>query len=433
MRKAADMSDMRRHRRRLCARPCFRHIGAVTWRMIFIGFSIQIILGLVWAGCNFFWVQDFTWRNLDRSEPESAIYGLYSFLGHWPPALYLLQLGLAFYAGYRFLDRNAAGGFSMDARRRRAFSLWGSLALLTFPFALQCHLSILPYSAMGSLFLLMLSFLLDALTPPKGRKRKGTWRALAVAAACGALAAVLALEAGADEREAIWGRGPEAAMASRMAWPSLWNDRIYWPEELRGLLSDEEIWEVVYRPGNMESALELIEERAGKEEAGKRYAELAETAWQNRRPVILRQLGWDFLGYTVTPLIFPLQMEGRSYDSYSGRNYAAMREHAPLLTRRYVEYGCWWFKCVLALAAVSSSVRLLEGSADWRRALAAGGICAFAGAAWAFLYTMRGAGLMDYRCTVAVCQLWLIWGLLSIGTAEKHSYYSCNEFKSGMP
>ncbi len=387
--------------------------------MIFIGFSIQIALGLAWAACNFFEVQDFFWRNLQRTEPEGAIYGLYSFLGHWPPALYLIQLGLAFYAGHRFLDRNVAAGFSMDARRRKAFTFWGSLALLTFPFALQCHLSVLPYSAAGSLFLLMLSLLLEALAPPEGRKRKGAGKALAMGAVCGALAAVLALEAGADERDAIWGRGPEAAMASRMAWPSLWNDRIYWPEELRGLLSDEEAWDAMYRPGNMERALELIEARAGKEEAGKRYMQLAETAWQNRRPVILRQLGWDFLGYAVTPLIFPLQMEGRSYDSYSGRNYAAMREHAPLLTRRYVEYGCWWFKCVLALAAVSSAVRLLEGSADRRRALAVGGICVFLGGAGALLYTMRGAGLMDYRCTISICQLWLIWGLLGMGNGVK--------------
>lgn len=415
MRKAADMPDKSRYRGSLCARPCFRHIGAVAKRMIFIGFSIQIILGLAWAGCNFFRVQDFTWRNLDRSEPEGLVYELYSFLGQWPPALYLIQLGLAFFAGYRFLHRNVAERVSMDARRRRAFSLWGSLGLLTFPFALQCHLAVLPYSAAGSLFLLMLSFLLEALAPPERQRPKCPLKKLAVAAACGALGLLLALEAGADERDAIWGRGLRAAAASRMAWPSLWNDRIYWPEELRGLISDDELWEITYRPGNMEIALEIIAERAGEEAAGKWYMQLAETAWQNRRPVILRQMGWDFMGYAVTPLIFPLQMEGRSYNSYSGRNYAAMREHAPLLTRRYVEYGCWWFKWVLALGAVSFVVRLLEGRVNWRRAAAAGGICVFTGAVCAFLYTMRGAGLMDYRCTVAVCQLWLIWGLLGVG------------------
>lgn len=416
MRKAAaDIPDRSRHECRLYVRPCFRHIGAVVKRMIFTGFSVQIVLGLAWAACNFFRVQDFLWRNFQRAEPEGAIYGLYSFVGQWPPALYLIQLGLAFYAGYRFLDRNVAGSFLMDARRRRAFSLWGSLALLTFPFALQCHLAILPYSIMSSLFLLMLSFLLEALAPPERQRRKYALRKLAVAAACGALGLLLALEAGADERDAIWGRGLRAAAAGRMAWPSLWNDRIYWPEELRGLISDDELWEITYRPGNMEAALEIIAERAGEEAAGKWYMQLAETAWQNRRPVILRQMGWDFLGYTVTPLIFPLQMEGRSYDSYSGRNYAAMREHAPLLTGRYVEYSCWWFKWVLALGAVSSVIRLLEGRMNWRRAAAAGGICVFAGAACAFLYTMRGAGLMDYRCTVAVCQLWLIWGLVGMG------------------
>ena len=45
----------------------FRHVAAVTERVIFIGFTAQIGLGAVWMCINFDKVQDFGWGNLGRS------------------------------------------------------------------------------------------------------------------------------------------------------------------------------------------------------------------------------------------------------------------------------------------------------------------------------------------------------------------------------
>lgn len=423
----------------------FRYARTVMGTMIFIGFTAQIGLGAVWLCCNFAKVQDFGWRNLGRTKPEGAIYALYGFLGRIPPILYLTQLGLAFFAGYRFL--RMAGGLSARSGRRTFFCLWGSLALLTFPFAMQCHLAVLPYSAMSSLFLLMLSFLLEAVSgkgtaktltklcapneaacapaPGKlsGRKlgmaaaglgRRWTHlRPLALAAVCGILTVTLALEAGADEREAVWGRGADAALASRTAWPSVWNDREYWSEELRGLISEEELWQAAYCPGNMEIVLEAVEQRAG-DAAGDAYREMAKVAWKLRRPMILRQIAWDALGFGAFPLVFDMQLEGRMYDSYTGRNYEVMREHAPALTGYYAEYGCWWFVCCLVLGALLTLTWVAQKRIGKRQLLGAG-VCVLMGALAVLAYTMRGAGLMDYRCTVAISQLWLAWAILSLG------------------
>ncbi len=208
-------------------------------------------------------------------------------------------------------------------------------------------------------------------------------------------------------------------MASRMAWPSVWNDRGYWSEELRELTSEEELWQATYCPGNMEIVLEAIEERAG-DGAQEAYREMAQTAWRLRRPMILRQIAWDALGYAAFPLIFPIQLEGRMYDSYTGRNYEVMREHAPALTGHYVRYCCWWFACCLGLAALLSLVRLLQGGIRGPQILGAG-LCALIGALLSLAYTMRGAGLMDYRCTVALSQLWLAWAVLGAGSAVEGS------------
>lgn len=420
-----------------------RHVSNVIKGMIFIGFTVQIALGLVWMCCNFGQVQDFGWRNLGRTEPGGAIYALYGFLGRIPPLLYLAQLGFALFAGQRFLCK--AGKFRVNSRGRAVFLLWGSLALLTFPFAMQCYLAVLPYSAMSSLFLLMLSFLLEAVSGKRaeahpseeadetsgeadalgktpgggsgkdvrsgegasGRLRWGIrLRSLAFAGVCGVLAAVLALEAGADEREAIWGRGTDAALASRLAWPSVWNDREYWPEELLSLTEEQELWRAAYCPGNMEIVLEGIRQRAQGAPEGF-YRQMAETAWQLRRPMIVRQIAWDILGYGAFPLVFGMHMEGRAYDSYTGRNYETMRAHAPVLTKYYVKYGCWWFGCGLMLAFILFMLEIAAGGAGLRGAAFPLAVCALTGAAVALLYTMRGAGLMDYRCTVGVNQLWL--------------------------
>lgn len=404
-----------------------RHVRAVIKGMLATGFTLQILLGIIWMCCNFGQVQDFNWLDLEREGSGGGIFvlcrSLFGLLGRQPALLYVLQLGFAFYAGYRFLKKHVAERISADANRRRGFCVWGSLALLTFPFAMQCHLAILPYSAMGSLFLLMLSFLLEAAGSGSGDERQdksqcknnGKRRAgkVVMALVCGGLAVILAGSTDADSngQGGVWGRGVEAALASRFAWPDIWNDFGYWPEELRTLAEDV-MWETTYCPGNMDILLEALEERAGETAAKEYYSQIAGIGWQNHKSIIVRQMGWDVLGYLVTPLVFPLQMRGEAYDSYTGRNYEAMGMHTPVLTRYYVYYGCWWFGCCLVLSLVMSLLWLPEGGSRWKTVLTTAGICILAAGIPVFLYTMRGAGFLDYKCTVAVNELWLVWGLL---------------------
>ena len=43
------------------------------------------------------------------------------------------------------------------------------------------------------------------------------------------------------------------------------------------------------------------------------------------------------------------------------------------------------------------------------------GMCILISGITAVLLTMRGAGVMDYKCTIAVNELWVIWALLCMG------------------
>ncbi len=399
--------------------------------MLFIGFSVQIILGIWWFCCHFFQVQSF-------GEPQSLLYrGLLSLLGGRPALLYSLQVAAAFLAGTLFLQNLRP----VEPK----FALWRGLAFVTIPFGMQCHLALLPYSFMSSLFVLFL-LALFILTGNKGcrqfitsgaresgdlanvndcqyRIRKKRVAGLLLGAfACAAAFAALSGALDPDKREKP-GYSIEGALASRFAWPTLWNDYGRYGEEVR-IVPEEVVWNASYHPDDMEAFQESLESQVGVETAKEYYLRMAKTGWDYHAPMIIRQIGWDALGYAVTPVIFPLQMAGEAYDSCSARNYEVMRENAPVLTRYYVDYGCWWFVWMLAISVLLAFCRVLcrrdsgareERKKVRRKAVIAAGICCVISGLLIAVVTMRGAGKMDYRLTIGVNALWLTIPLLFMG------------------
>ncbi len=376
----------------------FPHLGAIIKRILLIGFTIQMFLGIAWMCCNFMQVQDFgkIYFSGKTLLPEggysSLYYYLFVILGSIPQLMYLLQLSTAFMAGYYFLGMLVS----------RRYAVWGSLVLMTFPFAMQCHLAILPYSFMSSLAFLLFAFLWRL------SKEEKLLAALGVVL-CAILVPVLSgWPEAAGRKEA--GHSLEAAMASRIAWPTLWNDYDRWPEELRDITRDV-VWETTYYPGNMCLLYEAVESRTDLETAKEYYREMAEIAWTHHAPMVIRQMGWDVLGYVVTPVIFHLQLQGESYDSYTSGNYEAMRGNSPVLTRYYVEYGSWWFVCQTVLTGILAMLHISrEGSFNWRALL----LILVVSGIWVSVVTLRGAGMMDYKYTTAVNALWLVWSILEL-------------------
>ncbi len=369
--------------------------------MLFIGFSIQIVLGICWMCCNFGQAQGF-------GEADSALYGgLVNILGERREIVYALQLTVAFFAGFLFLQSLRPVGAGL--------AVWRGLALLTVPFAMQCHLSLQPYSLMGSCFLLLLLAVLKAKI-----SGKRVWAFLLAAAVCGALHVGLSGAADPDRLTAP-GHSLARAAVSRFAWPTLWNDLVAYGEELRDIL-EPVAWEASLSPDNISLAQERLESQVGKQAAEEYYLQMARTGWERHGSMVLRQIGWDALGYAATSAVFPLQMEGRAYDSYSGRNYEVMRESAPRLTGAYVDYGCWWFLWMLALSALLLLFRrvddrtVVEGRGSRGKAIVScAGICILASGILVAALTMRGAGRMDYRETIAVNALWFMGPLLLMG------------------
>lgn len=409
--------------------------------ILFIGFSVQTVLGIVWTCCNFMKGQTF-------GAPSGWLYPfLLWMVGDSVWVLYLVQLCLAYYAGRKFLAPLLPEGVFWEN--------WGSLVLLTLPMALQCHMAALPYSAVSSLFLLELCFCrklfqggnlvretvagaacwlaLWALLPEYGlpgavplvlsllvqcrmRPKEGrrlVAACLVVAALSGILGGLKSLLPAPAGRKVTW----EQAMASRFAWPSLWNDSQKWPQELAEAAGDC-VWDASYTPAHMEQILFPVIEEAAGENAGVLYGKMAQFAWQNHKVRIWKEIAWDVLGYGAAPGILQLQLTGRAYDSYSGRNYEIMFRNTPVLTKYYVSYGCWWFVAGLGVGALLGVAGLLAGGIRLHRGkMCFAGVCVACGVGLALAYTMRGAGMMDYKCTVAIVELWAAWLLSSMGVS----------------
>lgn len=415
------------------------HLCAVCKGILFIGFSIQIVLGLIWMCSNFTSFQEF-------ARDKSIVYGaVYALCGKQPQMMYLLQLTAAFLVDYQVLRVLKSGGTFGN--------LWGTLALLTFPMAMQCHMAVLPWSFAGSLFLLELSFAIEFLKKNEKPVRwvfggmALCWLSLAVLLpeyrlfggipvlltllfggkrvsrepkkclylfAAAGISCALAVGAGTAAKRAsgIEDRSLSFTLACRMAWPSLWSDRSGWPEEVQKAVEDS-LWETTYYPDNMDRMMKpLMEETFGKEKADAYFRQIAENAWTHRTSAIVRQMVWDVLGYGVTPVIMKLQLEGRGYDSYTGRNYEIMRNHTPLLTKYYVDYSCWWFPVCIVLAMFSMVLNGIHmGEFPRKNQVSILLVCVLSAAVMILCYTMRGTGLMDYKMSFAASSLWLAFAL----------------------
>lgn len=438
--------------------------------IIFIGFSVQIALGLVWMGCNFAHVQDF----------EGASTGIYAgavrLLGRAYPVMYVLQLLAAGFAGQRLVLRLCGRG--PNRNKNRLSALWGSLALMTLPMAMQCHMALLPYSFVCSAGLLQLSFCCELLDPVENSrhsrlfghmdyfehsgtlghrevfdlvpfagiwicylvqalllpeyiflgavpvavmlflKRKGIAGAkirlkillfgLVIAAAAAGICAISAGSAKAQAENDI--SGIEWFLMKRLCWPTLWVDHEGMPDEIGEAIASV-VWESAYYPGNMDRIFKpAIEAAMSAEEAKPLLAEAAVGSWDIHYSMIIRQIGWDVLGYGISPVILRQQLSGDAYESHSGRNYAIMRQYAPVLTRLYVNYCSWWFAAAAGLTMLLLVFRLAAGESPYRwregRLFAVVFLTAVCCICW---YTFQGAGIMDYKYTVFINELWFLW------------------------
>ncbi len=387
-------------------RKALKAMVAVAGRICVIGFSIQIVLGLLWMLCNFNGFQEFgdSYRYVKISkdflcdEYTGILYPVLLLFARGVEKLcfvpcscvmYLLQLLTALYAAHAFLQAVGITG--------RGKNLWGSLVLLTSPLAMQCHLAVLPESLVSSMLLLEIAWfwrtvragecpgsrqlakiavfwLAGALLEPEylylgalpvvlafcyGAVRRRGRTALRLAHNLILLAAFAGILVGMNNLTQVPGAcgrvrlSRSAALFSRFSWSTA--DKTYqdWPQDLRLVVDEGMIWETAFYPDNLFRIVgKAAEEAYGVERAEELFRETAALTFSWHRGRILHEIMWDLLGYGFAPAVSEALLDGRGYDSYTTRNYDVMLAHTPMLSKLYFHYGNWWFVPGLLLAGL---------------------------------------------------------------------------------
>lgn len=422
------------------------YLSEIGKRILFIGFSIQIILGIVWMCFNFTSLQKFTVSGAFLYQH------LISKLELVFPILYALQLALAVFAGYYMLH-----GLQLMGSCHPFLEWWGSLAILTFPMAMQCHMAVSPYSLIGSLLLIELTILmktirgkeslvarglvkagacwlllglimpeytilggipvlLGALFPAKRlihSVKKLGWILLLLVALSGVVTGTARLT---GQEDILSKKNIAYSLFWRTGWTFLRGETIIWdPAILEAVMP--EVNEAGLRPSAMDTALRPgLEKYLSEEEFIEFCNQRTKMNLLRHGSVILREVIWDGSGYTLTPMIVPMQLKGKGYDSCTGRNYELMRNHTPQLTQTYVRYGCWWFCCMLVIAVIcllGNHIRGIAFTCEIKNRRSGLMLCLLSFGAIVLFYTLRTAGMMDYKCTIAVNQMWVV-GALSL-------------------
>lgn len=432
-----------------------RKVSALLGRVVFIGLSAQMLLGLLWMLGNFGYFQEYeksfflleVSETLVCDEYTGILYPLLIRLAKgvslllpipYYCILYVLQSGLGFFAAFFFIQRLIPG--DKLGGRGKVLLLWGSGVMNTVPFVLQCHLAVLPASLGMSLVLLMLGICLE------GRKKKGFlvslcslgllwlllalllpeflipggvlfglygirgiftgWRKLSVAfLILVPVISALTIQTGAYGRmEKSW----ESAAMRRYAWSSFGSLYGYWPPELQTALTQEEIAECLEHSENMVRLFgEKIDRVYGSERAREIYSQVAEAGRKNRGVRNRYEIALDLAGHGMAPVSHWILLRGRGQASFTERNYDIMRRNTPVLTSRCVAYSAWWFCAGLALTLILEVLRFWE-----KKSLRGAGpalLCVAAGAGIVLLYTLQGGGVMDYKESIAVTALWFAW------------------------
>ena len=125
-----------------------RALAQIAGRFLFIGISVQIVLGICWMIRAFGIFPEFGDSYLWLRAADTLVCDDYMGIGYplflmlakgiesissipYPFFVYTVQILFAFYGGVVFL--RSCG------MTKKVWLVWGSLGLLTCPFALQCH------------------------------------------------------------------------------------------------------------------------------------------------------------------------------------------------------------------------------------------------------------------------------------------------------
>ena len=422
--------------------------------MLFLA-GMQVFLGVIWLICSLTHMPDYqeTRDMLEASQTliideymgilYPLLLRLFSVFGkYFYVPVYLFQVGMAVWS-YHYLLR------SMLGEKRRVWLLVGYL--VTFPFILQCHMSLLPYSLATSLLMFLVAetkrltenggmlkakrfimicilWLLEGLLLPdygiiaavivvpglvlstwKQRKRMLLYLCMA-ALTMSTIFATLTL----TQTPGSYGRmqrSVNSVLWSRFAWPHFDRDGFYWDfKEWIEFGDGEWGWISMYPEHAIYELGPKIERLAGTEQADVIYGEMAALSFNMGMKEALKNLGRDIIANAGGPFALQYQLSGKGV-SYTAWNYYQMQGNVPGLTKYFVRFAIYGFDFLFVLALginwMNRKSRKREKVQKIVPALLGLGVMIL----W---YTMIGNGMQDYLKVIPVSICWCMLPMLGL-------------------
>lgn len=326
-----------------------KNCAAVIGRVMLTGFCIQIILGIFWM-CN-------------------AFAGMKNFGEGIVCVGQIILLGGALW-------------FVIPAETAKA-KVFPVLAVESFPMVLQVLMK--PDLRIVMAVLLLLGVKLC--------RRRTIWLWVVV---------VLGIAVGyvtAPERDL------QASMCSRLVWTTLGQDYEELAERVKEKIDYEVMADSTYEAAGIEKIMiPDLRARYTEEEVREVVNALIRIAWRDHKGQIVKEIMWDAAGHIVPPLVVPMQLEHRAYDSYTGLYYRQFLQPAPKMGKYAMRYGNMWFPAAVILRCLlflTEPKRKMHSAVLWYTALTCAAL-----SGW---YTFCCTGRMDYRNAIYIICLWFIW------------------------
>ena len=431
---------------------------------IFILLSAQIITGCVWGILNFTSFQEFPESaemillssGLALKSDASVIYPALLLLVRtltmngpvkFYEVMYILQLVLAFISWHTFAVR-------LLPFENKLLRIWFALAVVTNPFAMQCHLAVLEFSFVSSFLCLLVTFtvrfslewrkigarysektaikhicvvslfwLLVSLTRREfffigffcililikqfyfsGKKGRMLPRLLPVFIFLLFFGAIPFIDSmfRISDRTGVIDTVKRGAYY-RLAWTEDLSDEFTWPAHVRDGVGEEVLSDVMFDPGLVRTVFtDAAVKTFGEKGASDNFLDWALYSFRDNKKGIILQTAADIAGYIVPFAETEAALRGTVLPGFVTGNYDVMRRNVPVLTKYYLRSFSFVYVFMAIVTAVFFVLR--KGVLRHIRNYAPVPVVMILSSV---VYTLYGVNIWDHKKVLFTTCIWI--------------------------
>ena len=361
--------------------------------------------------------------------------------------MYVLQLILAFVSWFVFAGR--VMGLDKCVKR-----IWFTLAVITCPFAMMCHLAILEYSFVSSILCLLITFQIAFIREWKNSENGlGMERALRDTSVVSLFWLILSLL---RKEFIVVGIVPVAALLMtvirrshfskklmsiyplilaavffviimmsdglfrsverpgvfdvikrslyyRVAWSEDLDELYRWPDYIVEIVDPDTMHATMEDPGLVRTVFtDAVEEQLGKAGTTNEMLTWAKLAFGDNKTGIVLDTATEIAGYLFVPFFSEIKLRGIGLPGYSAGIYDVMRRNNPVFTQYYLRVFSVLYCFMLPISVAGI---ILQKKKDVITKYVPAGIMLILASV---IYTFSGNNVWDHRKTLFATCMWIV-------------------------